>query len=221
MKKITAALFLTTALALLFLLMRMNRTTQRLEASLSALREELADGVVAATTAPHVGVPFAASRLRLSEPLRFTMSASPVLEPGPGWDSAGGCSEPSVIKVGPEFLMYYEGMIDQSKHPRWEIGLARSTDGINWTKEPNPVLRRDHPWEALHVYEPCVIHDAASGVFRMWYTASNGSGDNALGYATSRDGVQWEKRQIPYWRMRPATPRRSTNPVWSSGRAAT
>ena len=54
-----------------------------------------------------------------------------VLSPTPGaWDSLW-VDDPSVIKVGDTWYMYYTG--GQNTHTR--IGLAISTDGINWSKQ--------------------------------------------------------------------------------------
>ena len=66
-------------------------------------------------------------------------------------------------------------------------------DGI-WTKHPgNPVFTRDREWESLAICEPSVLFE--DGVFKMWYMGCRQcSGyDASLGYATSRDGLSWEK----------------------------
>ena len=67
------------------------------------------------------------------------------------------------------------------------------SDGL-WTKHPdNPVMTRSEAWEAATICEPCVLHE--DGLFKMWYmgTAKSYSGDAAVGYATSRDGITWRK----------------------------
>jgi hypothetical protein len=58
---------------------------------------------------------------------------------------------------------------------------------------PNPVVRPEHPWEKrgewprIELYGT-VLWDAEGESFRMWYTTGAG-----VAYATSRDGVDWEK----------------------------
>lgn len=57
-------------------------------------------------------------------------------------------------------------------------------------QHPGPVLTPTQPWEDQAVAEPTVLYE--KGVYRMWYTGGY-SGHNALGYATSRDGITWSK----------------------------
>lgn len=70
----------------------------------------------------------------------------------------------------------------------------------------NPVLQGEHPWEKLASLYGTVIYDDDLGLFRMWYLtgpAKDGwlqvRGRKALGnitllgYATSEDGVHWDK----------------------------
>lgn len=66
-------------------------------------------------------------------------------------------------------------------------------DGI-WTKySGNPILWRTEPWEARAICEASVVYE--DGIFKMWYMGCRTSeGYNAaLGYATSKDGLTWEK----------------------------
>ena len=100
--------------------------------------------------------------------------------------------------------MYYtraaRGIID-------EIALATSTDGVRW--EPKGVvLRPGKPVIGqfpLLVGRPSVIHEA--GLFKLWYDGRKDLHPGALaegaptstdshryvGYATSRDGIRWNK----------------------------
>jgi hypothetical protein len=107
------------------------------------------------------------------------------------WDEAGVAS-PVVIKVGSTYKMWYTGK-DASEILR--IGYAESTDGITWTKSTsNPVLDKGTGWEALGVGSPAVILDG--GTYKMWYSGKSGSGplgDLKIGYATSSNGINWER----------------------------
>jgi hypothetical protein len=65
------------------------------------------------------------------------------------------------------------------------------------TKNPlNPIIRREHSWEAGHVcLYGSVLYDQQRGVFRMWYNAYGKEYRNQqyLAYAESKDGVHWNK----------------------------
>jgi len=73
--------------------------------------------------------------------------------------------------------------------PELKIGLATSTDAINWTRfEGNPILTNTEPWEENGVYEPTVIVE--NNQFKMIYMNSSSSG---FGAAYSSDGIHWTK----------------------------
>ena len=61
--------------------------------------------------------------------------------------------------------------------------------------EGNPVLRPTKPWEGRRVdIYTTVMYDPAEGLFRMWYQGK-GRGYTVC-YATSRDGVLWDKPSL-------------------------
>lgn len=70
-------------------------------------------------------------------------------------------------------------------------------------KHPEPILRMDAPWETendLFGYMN-VLYDEDEGIFKMWYASIyyDGSFSNSthkLAYATSPDGINWEKPQL-------------------------
>lgn len=54
----------------------------------------------------------------------------------------------------------------------------------------NPVVRPDKSWEKpIALIFGSVIYDAEDRIYKMWYFTGGGH----VGYATSNDGVQWEK----------------------------
>jgi uncharacterized repeat protein (TIGR01451 family) len=117
-------------------------------------------------------------------------ASNPVLSVGAGgsWDDDGVWG-PAVLKEGSSYRMWYTG--DDGSGPS-QIGLATSTNGINWTKEAaNPVLSPGQSWEAEGIRAASVISD--SGLYKMWYTGRDSSGVRRIGYATSPDGVTWTK----------------------------
>jgi len=121
-----------------------------------------------------------------------------VLSPTTGaWDE-DYLSAPSVVKQGMTYFMFYEGR-GGAEHVR-QIGLATSSNGINWTKSSaNPVLTPGDAdsWDARGVASPVVYWDGT--IFRMWYYGSSyGLGsEGAIGLATSTDGTTWVKHTQP------------------------
>jgi len=66
------------------------------------------------------------------------------------------------------------------------------------TRHPaNPILKPNplNPWEALNVFNPSVI--VHNGLFHMHYRAQGVDYVSHIGYAVSRDGVQWNRLQQP------------------------
>jgi predicted GH43/DUF377 family glycosyl hydrolase len=115
------------------------------------------------------------------------------------WDSLWVYT-PCVIYNESAFHMWYTGAIgDYTDFNPWEMGVgyATSTDGINWTKHAsNPVFKKNTPgnWDDLHVGEPTVIFHNA--MFHMWYQGLTlTSGLFPIGYATSADGISWQRSE--------------------------
>lgn len=75
-------------------------------------------------------------------------------------------------------------------------------------REPAPVLRPDRPWEGRRVYNyGSVRRDPATGLWRMWYLARMGYGQDRrvpgadrhgdmILYAESEDGLAWRKPDV-------------------------
>lgn len=119
-------------------------------------------------------------------------SSNPVLSPNTGeWD-AYTVLAPYVIRENGKYRMWYTGCATSQLLHR--IGYATSSDGINWTKHPsNPVLEPGTAsWESASVAYGCVM--PFSNGYKMWYSgASINYSPTALGYATSPDGINWER----------------------------
>ena len=64
----------------------------------------------------------------------------------------------------------------------------------------SPLLKPDQPWEsagrgpAVMPFSDGVWYDPRDGLFKMWYYAGHGGG--ATCYATSKDGLIWEKPRL-------------------------
>lgn len=83
--------------------------------------------------------------------------------------------------------------------------LVDAADNVAFTLHParphpeNPILKADQPWEGwrVEIYGN-VIYDEQEQLFKMWYYAEEPEGFPRLGlyYATSQDGVHWDKPLI-------------------------
>lgn len=103
----------------------------------------------------------------------------------------------SVNIINGVFYYYYSGSNGQpigsdGNTTAHGIGLATSTDGINWTLDPaNPIFYITDPnatWRNNRTYTPEVIYgpfcDSTGCTAKMWFTGANSSDIRAIGYAT-------------------------------------
>ncbi|MBI3192857.1 MAG: T9SS type A sorting domain-containing protein [Ignavibacteriae bacterium] len=118
-------------------------------------------------------------------------SGNPILTRGESgdWDDEGVWA-PYVLFENNSYKMWYQA----SDSTYSNIGYATSVDGKNWTKyTSNPVLEHGNvsDFDYYTVGEPSVVHHGSS--FHLWYTSTSSSMVNAIGYATSLDGITWTK----------------------------
>lgn len=159
------------------------------------------EGINAAFSAASVG--YATS----TDGTSWTKYASnPVFTASQVWENGEVC--PGTVLWDPDlglFKMWYHGGFNSL--PR-QIGLAHSSDGITWTRQNsnNPVLTPGaaSTWDESTVADASVIRVSATD-YRMWYLGNNASNVQAVGYATSTDGISWSKS--------------GSNPVFQSGTA--
>ena len=119
--------------------------------------------------------------------------------------SANHVNDPSIVKVGDTFFLYYtRAPVDV----RDEIALATSADGVTWQAQ-GTVFRpgADGAWDSLLVGRPSVLYE--NGRFRMWYDGrrdlpvdapaagvpKSDRSVRAVGYAESVDGLTWTRPQ--------------------------
>ena len=98
---------------------------------------------------------------------------------------------PSVVKEGSTYYMYYGG---HRSGQSYRIGMATSSNGINWTKyAENPILTWGEDGEfddnMLRPSKPIII----DGVWYMFYWAYDGS-SSGMGLAVSTNGYTWTKK---------------------------
>ena len=129
----------------------------------------------------------------------------PILYGTSGWEFQI-CTH-SIVKKNGTYYLYYYGRTA----PNYRIGLATSSDGINFTKySGNPILSNTEAWEQTGVVYPSVIEENAT--LRMVYCNSSGTG---FGLATSTDGYNWIKSQ-----GNPFFTSQNTSNGWAYGKIA-
>lgn len=78
-----------------------------------------------------------------SDGLNWTFPlTNPVISPSNtpnAWDGYGVASGPC-IKINGVYHLYYCGWASSAANAPWSIGLATSTDGVNWVKREQPVI---------------------------------------------------------------------------------
>ena len=136
-------------------------------------------------------------------------SVNPILQPGTGsfmdpirkskvaWEEKD-VFNPAVVVRGGKIYMLYRAQ-DKIGKPGGtsRIGLAISSDGLHFTRQPEPVLfpaedaERKYEWEG-GCEDPRIVEDAR-GIYYMTYTAYDGNLARLL-VATSPDLVHWTKQ---------------------------
>lgn len=98
--------------------------------------------------------------------------SNPILELGaPGAFDEMGLGEPAVWSSGGSYWMLYTGR-DRAEHRR--IGLAKSSDGVHWERDPQfAPIAGGEPWNRAVMCDP-TVEITAQGV-RVWF----GGGDVA------------------------------------------
>jgi predicted GH43/DUF377 family glycosyl hydrolase len=95
-----------------------------------------------------------------------------------------------------------------------DIGYAVSEDGLHWERRDEPVLRPAAPWEGSALMCPSVLWDDEEQIYKLWYCGGGWFEPDAIGYATSADGITWERPLAePVFTAEPAN-------LWESARVA-
>lgn len=115
-----------------------------------------------------------------------------VLPPNKASSWEDDINRPVVIKKDGVYEMWYTGQANGHS----AIGYATSSDGVVWKRmSDKPVLSADQPWEKVAVMCPDVIWDNKAKLYKMWYSGGDQYEPDAIGYATSPDGMVWTKRE--------------------------
>ncbi len=113
-----------------------------------------------------------------------------------GWGHIAGASDMRPASVGSAEDVGARAQLFVDRH------LVQRTERIRYTVHPgrkhpfNPLVRNDRAWEGwwVRVLGGTVLYDEQERLFKMWYfTVSDCFPDFAVLYATSRDGIAWDK----------------------------
>ena len=118
--------------------------------------------------------------------------SDPIITLGPnprsGWED--DLNRHCVIHREGKWHMWYTG---QARGHSW-IGYATSDDGLHWQRySDQPVLISERPFEGESVMIPFVMWDDEMKLYRLWYSAGETYEPNVIAYATSPDGIHWQK----------------------------
>lgn len=104
------------------------------------------------------------------------------------------CASPFVLFEEGKYRMWYASMdkwgsLDGELTHYYNIKYAESPDGIEWTRKC--VVAIDYENEGEYAFgRPFVLRE--SGIYKMWYSYRGEF--YKIGYAESRDGVAWERK---------------------------
>ena len=126
-------------------------------------------------------------------------------------------ADPTVLLDGTTYKMWFEAINTSSggKDGPGSFGYAESTDGIAWTIKDAAGNSGSNAgavytagvsgqFDGYSVNAPSVVIDTtfregSIGRYKLWYEASNSAADaeNSIGYATSGDGLTWNRATLP------------------------
>ncbi len=80
------------------------------------------------------------------------------------------------------------GIVDGEPQHSYHVKYAESDDGLNWRRDG--IVSIDFAQGEHAISRPCVVRDG--DIYRMWFSARGPA--YRIGYAESRDGVSWERK---------------------------
>ena len=101
----------------------------------------------------------------------WEITNTPVLELNQAWER-GRLFYPTVLKADGLYIMWY-GSYQEQPEMKTALGMAISTDGVRWQKNPNnPVFRPDESrdWESHYTTSQSIMR-LPNGSWRIWYAS--------------------------------------------------
>ncbi|WKN45145.1 hypothetical protein [Tunicatimonas pelagia] len=110
-------------------------------------------------------------------------------------------ASPWIMRESEQWHMWYASstgfaVIDQKPEPLYIIKYAHSINGIDWVRKNITCIHPHDDYEANA--RATVIKE--QGIYRMWYAYRgsvdyrDGSGSYRIGYAESRNAIEWERK---------------------------
>jgi predicted GH43/DUF377 family glycosyl hydrolase len=119
-------------------------------------------------------------------------AGNPIISPGSETWNNVAVLHPHVSHSGNEYNMYVYTAGDEGNGALPYYAHLTSYDGHHWTWDPdNPIFSRD--WEEW-LWRPFVLE--AGDDFIQWYSLWS-QGEAHIGYATSDDGLTWDRQASP------------------------
>jgi len=117
----------------------------------------------------------------------------------PGSFDSHNIFAPAIVKQEDRYFLYYSGgpsgPLTGEAYIDYQLGLATSDDGVNFTKQGSPLLPlglRDD----FHA-TPALLRDARGDLLLdddgTWHMVFNGNRADDVEHATSTDGINWQK----------------------------
>ncbi len=140
--------------------------------------------------------PIAIRRGTSTDGRSFERKTEVVLEVTEPWEK-GTIGAPSALATSGGVWLYYAS--------GGGIGLAKSADGVTFTKEPGPVFEAAASgWDAGAVPQSPSVIGLSSGELALFYEVALPTGEHAIGEARSPDGVVWTRASAPVLSPGPA-----------------
>ncbi|MBA7699782.1 hypothetical protein ES703_108485 [subsurface metagenome] len=118
---------------------------------------------------------------------------NPILIPGSGFDSKGAFN-PAVVRESDDYFMLYRAESLEDKLTG-KIGLARSKDGFNFVRHPQPVIVPDQDFDRFGCEDPRLVR--IEDVYYLTYVGNCGRYQRGnICLATSGDLRHWEKHGL-------------------------
>ena len=140
---------------------------------------------------PVCGIAYATSR----DGIEWTLPQMVMTKQKDLWWARDEVNRPCVIYKDGTYHMWFIGMVRVHDFETGfsAMGYATSQDGLHWDIRKEPVMSAELPWEKSTLYCPHVIWDQEQRMYKMWYSGGEQYECDAIGYATSADGIHWKK----------------------------